>query len=219
MAYPRRYEARRNDKRVQLCACGCGEEFVARFRGKEGWTQFIQGHQNRLPARRAELALAMRGEGNPMFGRRGEQAPSYGRKHTLEYRQRMSEFQQRPDNPFRTLDQRGNRNHEWKGGYAEYYGENWTAAKRLVRERDGQFCQECGRERTTEKQAFAIHHVKPIAYFPTKEEANDLSNLTTLCPKCHRQAHKHLREQGLTETSPRRVSRQRKSACERSTNQ
>lgn len=66
------------------------------------------------------------------------------------------------------------------------YGPEWKKYKDLIRKRDNFTCQHCGiRE---EDSAHHVHHKKPIKLFDSIVEANNPSNLITLCPKCHRLA-------------------------------
>jgi 5-methylcytosine-specific restriction endonuclease McrA len=56
------------------------------------------------------------------------------------------------------------------------YVGTWKAQRRLVRERDGGVCRDCG---STDRPQ--VHHVLPARYGGT----HDLSNLVTLCRSCH----------------------------------
>jgi DEAD/DEAH box helicase domain-containing protein len=71
------------------------------------------------------------------------------------------------------------------------YGPGWLALVRQVRARDGFRCQMCG----TPEQARAhhVHHKTPFRAFTSTEQANQLSNLITLCPTCHRRAETAVR--------------------------
>lgn len=74
------------------------------------------------------------------------------------------------------------------------YGPEWEAICRRVRERDGYHCQGCGipeRER-----AHHVHHKIPFRVFATREQANQMQNLITLCPVCHRRAEISVRVRG-----------------------
>ena len=64
------------------------------------------------------------------------------------------------------------------------YGPHWKKLRDLTRERDGYRCQVCSR--LEENQAHHVHHKIPFRQFRSIEEANQLSNLITLCPSCHR---------------------------------
>lgn len=80
----------------------------------------------------------------------------------------------------------------WKGGALRGYGPNWNEQKRLALARDNNTCQVCGKTQVQAGQALDVHHVKPLRsfnYIPSENEnyrqANELSNLITLCRPCH----------------------------------
>lgn len=77
----------------------------------------------------------------------------------------------------------------WKGGAVSYYGENWLPQRRKAILRDGYKCQDCGMSQEshldTHKKDLEVHHIQPISTFEDKTVANQLSNLITLCTKCH----------------------------------
>jgi DEAD/DEAH box helicase domain-containing protein len=73
----------------------------------------------------------------------------------------------------------------WKGD-ANQYGSVWTSIRKLVLQRDKYTCQACG---TLEReQPFHVHHKVPFRSFSSAAQANQMDNLVTLCPACHRQA-------------------------------
>ncbi len=70
------------------------------------------------------------------------------------------------------------------------YGPNWQTQRKQVLVRDGQRCRTCGAE-----GLLHVHHIRPFReynYIPGQNEnyrqANQLDNLVTLCPACHRRA-------------------------------
>jgi DEAD/DEAH box helicase domain-containing protein len=74
------------------------------------------------------------------------------------------------------------------------YGPNWPAVRQQVLARDNQRCRTCGAE-AKPGQGLHVHHIRPFRefnYIPGQNEnyrqANQLENLVTLCPSCHRQA-------------------------------
>lgn len=80
----------------------------------------------------------------------------------------------------------------FKDGGARYYGPNWYAQRRAARDRDNHTCQICSRTREDEGRNMPVHHIKRFAdfgYDPFQNEnyleANQLSNLVTLCSRCH----------------------------------
>lgn len=63
------------------------------------------------------------------------------------------------------------------------YGPNWPAQRDRARERDSYRCQNCG---APEKgRAHHVHHKVPFRAFASYQQANQLSNLVTLCSRCH----------------------------------
>jgi DEAD/DEAH box helicase domain-containing protein len=66
------------------------------------------------------------------------------------------------------------------------YGPAWAGIRKLVLKRDGYACQVCGAPERN--QPLHVHHKVPFRAFASAEQANQLGNLVTLCPACHRQA-------------------------------
>jgi ribosomal protein S27E len=80
----------------------------------------------------------------------------------------------------------------WKGGKYGYCGPNWRSQQRLARDRDNNTCQVCGKTQGQVGNALDVHHVKPFRSFnyiaeenENYRQANELSNLVTLCRSCH----------------------------------
>ena len=71
------------------------------------------------------------------------------------------------------------------------YGPQWATQRDAARARDGCRCQVCGAPEGTEQHH--VHHKVPFRHFQSAEPANHLSNLVTLCPRCHRQAEQAVR--------------------------
>lgn len=71
------------------------------------------------------------------------------------------------------------------------YGPNWQKQRDLARARDGYTCQNCGL-RETDRQLH-VHHKIPFRNFTSWEQANQLDNLITLCPTCHKLAEAPVR--------------------------
>ncbi|MEI7988419.1 MAG: DEAD/DEAH box helicase [Chloroflexota bacterium] len=76
-------------------------------------------------------------------------------------------------------------------GKPNYYGSNWDTQRNLARTRDMYRCQLCGKPEIT--QAHHVHHKIPFRLFSDIQEANDLSNLITLCSKCHQKVEVSVR--------------------------
>ena len=71
------------------------------------------------------------------------------------------------------------------------YGPDWEDIRRRVLNRDGDSCQVCGA--TGSQQPLHVHHIQPFRSFASRETANQLQNLITLCPNCHRLAETRVR--------------------------
>ncbi len=72
------------------------------------------------------------------------------------------------------------------------YGPNWQKQRQKVLERDDFRCRTCGASGDVKLH---VHHIRPFreyGYIPGKNEnyklANQVSNLVSLCPSCHRNA-------------------------------
>lgn len=87
----------------------------------------------------------------------------------------------------------GPNTHLWRGGQRQYYyGPNWKLQRVACRERDNHTCRVCGKKHRKGKRFFDVHHVRPFRSFGYKAgqndnylQANDLSNLITVCLSCH----------------------------------
>ncbi len=74
---------------------------------------------------------------------------------------------------------------------ANDYGKDWKTISESVRERDNYRCQSCGRG--DDNSLLHVHHKIPFKCFTSVEKANDMDNLITLCPNCHRLAELSIR--------------------------
>ena len=83
------------------------------------------------------------------------------------------------------------------------YGSNWQTQRQKALERDGRQCRMCGASgqdpsgfpKPKGSVTLHVHHIRPFREFnhiPGQNEnyraANQIDNLITLCPSCHRQA-------------------------------
>lgn len=77
----------------------------------------------------------------------------------------------------------------WKGGGVSYYGGNWLPQRRAALKRDDHECQDCGLSRDEHYEQYGkdleVHHKTPIKTFEDTSDANQLSNLITVCMDCH----------------------------------
>jgi len=84
---------------------------------------------------------------------------------------------------------RGEEHPLWQEEVADVYGPTWYSQRRNAIERDDEQCQDCGLTRDEHYDKYGrdleVHHITPIRTFTDTEEANQLSNLITLCKSCH----------------------------------
>lgn len=71
------------------------------------------------------------------------------------------------------------------------YGADWQKIRFAVRSRDQFTCQVCGAVESTREHD--VHHKIPFRAFTSKEEANRLENLVTLCRTCHQKVEQNVR--------------------------
>jgi DEAD/DEAH box helicase domain-containing protein len=71
------------------------------------------------------------------------------------------------------------------------YGPDWNKIREHVRTRDGFKCQVCGTPE--ENRQHDVHHKTPFKSFASRDEANRLENLTTLCGSCHHKVEANVR--------------------------
>lgn len=73
------------------------------------------------------------------------------------------------------------------------YGRNWRKQRDLAFKRDGGICQVCHHKPTVDEPQCHVHHIRKARLFHGDYiAANDLSNLITLCRKCHPKAENGL---------------------------
>lgn len=107
---------------------------------------------------------------------KGEKNPFYGKNHTDKTKKKL-----RGPRP----EFSGPNNHGWKGGIIPYYGPNWHWQGEKAHIRDNHTCQTCKKYQI--KPKLPVHHIIPFRKFGLEKykEANQLSNLITLCIPCH----------------------------------
>jgi len=71
------------------------------------------------------------------------------------------------------------------------YGPNWAAQRDLARQRDEYRCRICGAPENG--RSHHVHHLTPFRAFNNYLEANQLANLITVCPSCHRRVEANVR--------------------------
>lgn len=91
---------------------------------------------------------------------------------------------------WRTANLSGENSPNWKGGYSiDYGGGGWHFQRVNARKRDNFTCQDCGVTEQSWGYNLDVHHLVPFDMFDDPKEAHDLSNLITLCRKCHSKRH------------------------------
>jgi 5-methylcytosine-specific restriction endonuclease McrA len=86
------------------------------------------------------------------------------------------------------INRTGDKHPLWLGGHGNFRGHNWREQRKLALDRDGETCQICHRKRRKGERQFPVHHIRAYREFATWQEANELSNLITLCHSCHPKA-------------------------------
>ncbi len=71
------------------------------------------------------------------------------------------------------------------------YGPDWKLIRDKVLTRDQYTCAICGEMPSS--SGLHVHHKTPLRSFHTLQEANQLSNLISLCPRCHQRAESVVR--------------------------
>ncbi len=86
----------------------------------------------------------------------------------------------------------------WSADVGGDRGPNWESQRLAARQRDGYRCRQCGSAERPGR-GHDVHHIVPFREFgwiPGKNDlyrqANHLSNLMTLCPRCHRLAERQV---------------------------
>jgi ABC-type multidrug transport system ATPase subunit len=76
---------------------------------------------------------------------------------------------------------KGEKNHGWKGGISKLpYGFEFNdELKHVIRDRDGNICQRCGKTPEQNKKTLAVHHIDH------DKMNNDPRNLVTVCNVCN----------------------------------
>ena len=82
----------------------------------------------------------------------------------------------------------GDKRYNWSGGCRNYYGDNWLVNRAKALERDNFVCQSCGVAKDKMRRTPDVHHIIAFKNFINYTEANHISNLVTLCQKCHHKA-------------------------------
>lgn len=93
-------------------------------------------------------------------------------------------------NKYRSIKYVGSNNKNWRGGKEKNYGANWILHRDIARQRDNYTCQKCGVTEFELGRNLDVHHKKPFRVCSDYLEANNINNLVSLCPRCHKQEEK-----------------------------
>lgn len=94
---------------------------------------------------------------------------------------------------WKSKNERGENHPLWKGGNIDY-GPNWEEQRAKALKRDNYTCRHCGKKKPIFGKNHDVHHIiamREFGYSLEKNDhymtANELTNLITLCRKCHRE--------------------------------
>ena len=79
---------------------------------------------------------------------------------------------------------------KWNSSINEY-GPDWVNIRKRVLDRDQNTCAIC--KKSFPISGLHVHHRMPMRSFASLEEANQLTNLISLCPRCHQRAESVVR--------------------------
>jgi transposase-like protein/5-methylcytosine-specific restriction endonuclease McrA len=85
---------------------------------------------------------------------------------------------------------RGETNPSYNGGRDTDYGPNWDEQRSKALNRDNYTCQRCGMDEDKHREKYGrgldVHHISHKKNFDEYEKMNELSNLISLCVRCHK---------------------------------
>lgn len=83
------------------------------------------------------------------------------------------------------LGNRGEGSALYRGNNDPNRGGEWRRIADEIRDRDGRKCRRCGKTEAENGAKLSVDHTRPWRTFENKAEANDPSNLVSLCKGCH----------------------------------
>lgn len=207
-------------RRVIVICEGCGEpRDVSKYKIPPLCRRCVMKGRRWEDDRRKEWSESRKGENNPNFGNTGGKNPCFGRSHTPDELEKMSEVKLGEKNSFygkhhstETRDNlsklntgENNPNYgkvgkdapNWQGGLTDKMQalRNTTAYKNWresVYERDDWTCQECGARSSADNAVYLnAHHIHPIKDNKNSLLIFDVNNGITLCADCHNKTKGH----------------------------
>lgn len=213
----RKYGYRSTDskcRRVVVICAGCGEpRDVSKYNVPPLCMSCSKKLDNLSDETRSRLSNCKSGMNNPNFGNVGEKSACFGRAHTSNELEKMSETHSGEKNSFygkhhtpqtRSIlsesnsgannpnyGKRGKDSNGWKGGLTPRMQalrntqsyKNWRES---VYERDDHTCQECGARSSSGNPVYLnAHHINPIKDNKNTLLIFDVDNGITLCEGCH----------------------------------
>lgn len=165
----------RAERKPRSCP-GCGSRFVARqFTGRQ-WQKFCTPACHRAEAAKNQFRLIRCAECDREVVKLTAQAKRATTHYcSVDCRTKHFRAEHHPmHRPESFLDSKR------RGGVSR-----WKAIAAQTRNRDGHTCRRCRRRHLPTERQFPVDHVIPWRCFEDKDQANDLSNLVTLCHSCH----------------------------------
>ena len=117
----------------------------------------------------------------------GKEANFYGRKHSIESKNKIRLSKLGNKNPM--FGKRGKLSPVWRNGisYIEYPQEFNNEVKEKIKRRDNYQCKNCN---ITERKYFSIYNKKlEIHHIDYNKKNNNINNLITLCKQCNIEAN------------------------------
>lgn len=148
----------------------CRREFLARRRS-DGWSIYCSW-RCKVAGRRSALIQVTCAQCARQFQRRDT-------RHVRRYRIHFCNI------VCRAKFVKGPNHSLYRGGADPNRGHAWTKLADAIRKRDGYICQRCNRSQEANKQRLSVDHIRPWRSFSDKAEANEPSNLVSLCRRCH----------------------------------
>ena len=176
------------EKTARFCSKKCGGSWHAKTRLahiKKPWAaKNLDGHRHKSPTKFTSERV------------RGSDNPSWVEAHVFSCERCGREFKVKPWLVRQNGKPRfcgrdcfensgaftGSNSSSYVGGPKTYRGRNWLVMRKKAIDRDNATCQNCG---SVEGDSISVHHIIPDREFDDYISANVLTNLVSLCQRCH----------------------------------